>query len=451
MIKDSDLKKITTDVEGRLNQELQGVGTDTRQDLTNQLYVPLIGDHFNGHDFIEVAIAQGALAVFWQKDHPFPEHLTTKPVIYYVDDTLEALQQLAKVYRDKVDPKVIGITGSNGKTSTKDLVASVLKASFRTHVTKGNFNNHIGLPLTILNMPATTEILVLEMGMSAKGEIEVLSNLARPDIAVITNIGESHIEFLKTKMGISEAKLEILTGLTKGGVFVYDGDEPLLNKNYAFKTIRVGFEERNDYRIEAVVVTSDGTSFQLNHQTPFNIPLVGKHHAKNASYAVAIAHHLGVSDAAIQAGFDNMIKTGMRFEVTSKGPHQVINDAYNASPTSMCGLIDIVSDLETTKQKVLILGDMYELGEKTEDYHRMVGAYVTDKVDLLLTVGEAARHIKTNEQIKHHHFETRAALSTYLNQLSKPSLLAFKASRGMQLEKVIEQLTMNDLTNHGGL
>jgi len=440
MINDRDLKKITTAVEGRLEQGIQGVGTDTRQDLTDQLFVPLIGEHFNGHDFIEAAMTKGATAVFWQKDQPFPKTLTVKPVIYYVNDTLEALQQLAKVHRDKINPTVIGITGSNGKTSTKDLVASVLKTKFQTHVTKGNFNNHIGLPLTILNMPATTEVVVLEMGMSAKGEIEALSHLARPDIAVITNIGESHIEFLKTRTGISEAKLEILTGLSASGLFVYDGDEPLLRQSYPVKTMSVGFYAHNDYQIETVTVTDTGTSFHLNQLTQFQIPLVGKHHAKNASYAVAIARYLGVTDAQIQTGLDNMIQTGMRFEVVMRGEHQVINDAYNASPTSMRGLIDIVSELTTTKQKVLILGDMYELGEKTADYHREVGAYITEKIDVLLTLGEAARHIKANCQIKQHHFETTTALVDYLNHLNQPSLLAFKASRGMRLEKVIDQL-----------
>ncbi|MEN2454321.1 UDP-N-acetylmuramoyl-tripeptide--D-alanyl-D-alanine ligase, partial [Bacillus sp. JR_15] len=201
--------------EGRL---IKGVSTDSRKLAKGQLFIPLAGERFNGHVFAEQAFQEGVAAVLWNRSEPNPPE--GKPVIL-VDDTLEALQKLAKAYRNQLDVKVVGVTGSNGKTTTKDMIHAVLGTEYKVHKTEGNYNNHIGLPLTILAMPEDTEVAILEMGMSAKGEIDFLTRLARPDIAVITNIGESHLLELGSREGIAEAKLEIVNGLSKEGTLIY--------------------------------------------------------------------------------------------------------------------------------------------------------------------------------------------------------------------------------------
>lgn len=219
---------------------IEGVTTDSRNVRKGNLFVPIIGEKFNGHDFVEKAFENGAHASLWSRSVPNPPQ--DKPLII-VDDTLAALQQIASHYLLEVNPKVVGITGSNGKTTTKDMIASVVGTRYRVHKTKGNFNNHIGLPLTILDMPEDTEVAVLEMGMNAKGEIELLSSIARPDIAVITNIGDAHLQDLGSREGIAEAKLEIIKGLKENGTLIYHGDEPLLKK-------RLFMSNRNVWRKE---------------------------------------------------------------------------------------------------------------------------------------------------------------------------------------------------------
>src|SRR5690625_3399660 len=201
---------------------IETVCTDSRVKMNNSLFIPIIGDNFDGHDFIQQAIHNGAIAAFWDKEIDLPSSIPTYFPIFYVSDTTIALQELASFYRDKVDPIVIGITGSNGKTTTKDIVASVMSTTYETHYTKGNLNNHIGLPLTILSMSRATEVLVLEMGMNDFGEIDLLSKIAKPDYAIITNIGESHIEFLGTREGITQAKLEVLNGMKNNGMLIID-------------------------------------------------------------------------------------------------------------------------------------------------------------------------------------------------------------------------------------
>ena len=207
------------------SKEINGVTTDSRLVEVGNLFFPLVGDTFNGHEFVDKAIELGAAAVIWKEKEPNPPQQV--PVIF-VKDTLVALQDLAEAYLKQLNPKVVGITGSNGKTTTKDMVAAVLETTYKVHKTKGNFNNHIGLPLTILSMEENTEIAVLEMGMSGKGEIELLSKIAKPDVAVITNIGEAHLMDLGSREEIASAKLEIVKGLKENGRLIYHGDEPLL-------------------------------------------------------------------------------------------------------------------------------------------------------------------------------------------------------------------------------
>src|SRR5699024_9929022 len=279
-------------------------------------------------------------------------------VFFFVKDTTNGLQQLAKEYRDKVNPIVVGITGSNGKTTTKDLVKAVVQTTKKTHATEGNFNNHIGLPLTILQMKKDTEVLVLEMGMNHFGEIDVLTKIAQPNYAIITNIGESHIEHLGSRSGISRAKLEIKNGLQSDGYLLVDGDEALLHHLREEKyVITCGFNQINDVRINKVYLHAQTTTFEVNGQK-YTIPLLGKHHAKNAAFAVEVASFLQIDHKKVQQGFDSFTHSNMRFEwLEGKNNVSIINDAYNASPTSMKAAIEVVKQIEGYSHKGLVLGD----------------------------------------------------------------------------------------------
>ncbi|GEM00689.1 UDP-N-acetylmuramoyl-tripeptide--D-alanyl-D-alanine ligase [Halolactibacillus halophilus] len=435
------LTGVAQSVIGKAPEDVVGVSTDSRLPIANHLFIPLVGERFDAHDFLHDAIKQGATAIFWQADHPLPDINVQALTVYVVKDTLTALQTLAKQYRQTLSATVIGITGSNGKTSTKDLIGAVAKVRGKTHLTKGNLNNHIGLPLTILSAPQDTAYLVLEMGMSNFGEIKQLSEIASPDIAVITNIGESHIEFLKTREGIAIAKLEIIAGLKSSGVLIYDGDEPLLKQSYYVKTRTVGFLDGSTDGIHVEALTLERTTFRDNvHKQSFTIPLIGQHHAKNAMYAVLIGREIGLTDALIQQGFNQLTSTGMRFEQEEWNGHLLINDAYNASPTSMKAAIKIIQSLSDPRQKVLVLGDMYELGEQSDDYHRAVGKVIEAPIDYVLTVGQQAKHIADDTKVTHRHVETLVEAKTLLKQLKKPSVILFKASRGMRLETLIQQL-----------
>jgi len=424
------------------------VSTDSRKKQEHTLFIPLAGETFDAHDFAEQAIANGAIALFWERSKPVPSTVSEHAAVFLVDDTLEALQTLAAGYRQLVNPLVIGITGSNGKTTTKDLVSAVFKKYRRTHHTQGNLNNHIGMPLTILSMPRDTEVLIAEMGMNHAGEIELLSGIAKPDYAVITNIGESHIEHLGSREGIAQAKLEIATGLQPDGWLILDADEPLLDEARKRRNVLTcGFTGQSDVHIDQAEVSLSGTVFRIEGVGQFSIPLHGRHHAKNAAYAVALAQKNGISADEIQSGFEELAMTAMRFEwLKGSGNETIINDAYNASPTSMKGAIEVAAQIDGFRHKVLVLGDIFELGEHAEALHKSVAEAIAPQISALFTYGEAAKWISEASRVRNPdiptcHFKDEAslieALSPYRNE---QSLLLFKASRGMKFEQIIQKL-----------
>src|SRR5690625_3998648 len=337
---------------------------DSREKKSNSLFVPIIGDRFDAHHYIEQAIENGVVATLWDRTIPIPERLKNNCQFFLVENTITSLQQLAQYYRNEVNPIVIGVTGSNGKTSTKDLIASVTSTMYNTYKTQGNLNNHIDLPLTILQIPRNTEVLILEMGMSDFGEIDRLTQIASPNYAVITNIGESHIEFLGSRAGIVRAKCEIINGLTENGILVLDGDEPLLKdvEKNDIEIIRcsVTRADYSNYVISNIEVSLDLTRFAVNGIS-YTIPLIGTHHAKNATYAIIIANKLQINCTQIQHGFNNLNQSEMRFEnIQLENGAVIINDAYNASPTSMIAAIEVIKKIEKVKTKVLVLGDIFQ-------------------------------------------------------------------------------------------
>lgn len=428
------------------NISIQEVITDSRLKSNKSLFVPLIGEKFDGHDHVKQAFDNGAVAMLWDQTKILPDFLPTDFPVFYVRNTLTALQQLASAYRNEINPTVIGITGSNGKTTTKDIVSTVVKTSYKTHYTKGNFNNHIGLPLTILSMERDTEIIILEMGMSHTGEIEELTKIAKPDYAVITNIGESHIEFLGSRQEIAHAKLEITKGMDEKSQLIIDGDEPLLKAMHGKKNITTcGFQANNDVVIEKHTISHQKTEFQLSDGQSYVIPLLGRHHALNATYAITLGALLGMGKEKIKAALLQLELTSMRFEML-EGSNGVslINDAYNASPTSMKAAIEVIKQMEGFKEKILILGDILELGAHSKAFHQSVASVIDAPITALFTFGNEARHIsddiiQKNTTIICMHFDSKQELLTKLQDyVNKDALLLFKASRAMQFESLIE-------------
>ena len=432
--------------------EIHGVTIDSRAVTKGCLFVPLKGEHVDGHQYVRSAIAQGAAASFWQQDIPNPP--TDLPIIL-VDNTEKALQQLARAYREQLNIKVIGITGSNGKTTTKDMTAALLATTYKVHKTNGNFNNHLGLPLTILSMDEDTEAAVLEMGMSSRGEIEFLSKLAKPDVAIITNIGESHLLDLGSREEIANAKLEIVEGLANGGTLIYHGDEPLLESRIQkqFDHLRVlsfGRTERNDLFPMTITQGADSTSFTLGgeNQGDYQIPVLGQHNVLNALAAILAAKELHIEDESIHKGLESIRLTNMRMEMVEGAKGQkIINDAYNASPTSVKAAIELIEGLSGFRNKILVLGDMLELGTSEKDFHLKIGELIAvDQIDKVFTYGPLADYIakgasKTFAAENVQSFQDKQQLIEALETSTDAhDLILVKASRGMKLEEVVKAL-----------
>jgi UDP-N-acetylmuramoyl-tripeptide--D-alanyl-D-alanine ligase len=430
---------------------IKGVSIDTRKIEKGNLFVPFKGENVDGHQFVRQAVEKGAAAALWDKNVPNPPE--DIPVLV-VDDPLLALQSLANQYRHQLDLKVVGITGSNGKTTTKDMVANLLATKYKVHKTQGNYNNHIGLPLTILALPQDAEVAVLEMGMSGFGEIELLSEISQPDAAIITNIGESHLQDLGSREGITKAKLEIVQGLKEDGLFAYFGDEPLLEeqvKELSLKRVETfGRSETNTIYPVKIEMNNAGSYFEtsLDEGVTFFLPVLGQHNIHNALAAILIAKEFGVSVEEMKEGLESLKLTQMRMEMTEgqKG-EKIINDAYNASPTSMKAAIQLVSELEGFDNKMLVLGDMLELGDNEEEFHLEIGRMIDpDQIQHLYTFGKLAEFIAKGALERFspenvHSFQNKKELSAELkNQTKSGDLILFKASRGMALEEVIEAL-----------
>lgn len=449
------MKQIAQMVSGECDQStnevmLSGVSINSRTIEVGNLFVPIIGEKFNGHEFVEGAITNGAKASLWQRNQENPPK--NIPLIY-VEDTLIALQDLAKAYRNELSLKVIGITGSNGKTTTKDIVASIMGTTYKVLKTEGNLNNHYGLPLTILRLEEDTEVAVLEMGMSGRGEIELLTKIAQPDAAIITNIGEAHLLDLGSRDGIADAKFEIIDGLKEGGTLIYDGDEPLLNERVMGKSINtITFGSHSDCTYVPVSIKQENevTYFTMNKypDNEIHMPILGRHNVVNALAGIAVAEYFNVSLENIQKGLKQLKVSNMRLEVIEgKNGSKIINDAYNASPTAMKAAIDLVQNLKGYSRKIVVLGDMLELGPNEEKYHYEIGELLKPQfVDYVLTFGELSKHIAEGARVsfepdKVKAYTNKASLIEELKKIvAANDLILVKGSRGMRLEEVVLEL-----------
>lgn len=444
-------------LQGDQNTLIQGLSIDSRTIRPREFYLPIVGENFNGHSFIDQAIKKNASGIFIEKAWDLSkqkEILQKYPNlnIVEVENTLKALQDLGKYKNKQVSPNIVGITGSVGKTTTKDLISRVLDEGFYTLKTMGNFNNEVGLPLTLLNLEKKHEIAVLEMGMSNLGEIETLVDIASPDIAVITNIGSAHIQNLKSKENILKAKLEITKNLKKGNILLLNGDDPLLwnlrNEDSVYDKVYYGIDKRNDLHPTDIEEFEGGSYFCVKLRGEiykFYLPLPGRHQLLNALTAIWIGNHYKMDPKALQHGLKSVELSGMRFETHEVSGAKVINDGYNASPESMEASIAVVNNMKGYR-RILVLGDVLELGDYSEEGHRKVGAYLSKgDFECLITIGQDSHWIGL-EAIKQgfpkkrvHHVETNQKASKLLENSMKPGdLILIKGSRGMKMEEIIE-------------
>lgn len=450
-------KEIEQAVRGKLSSNVSfdtvitQVEFDTRKVSEGTLFVPLKGNR-DGHDFISNAFEQGATLTLSDRDleGDFPYIL--------VEDTQKALQDLAKYYLIQVNPKVAAITGSNGKTTTKDMTAAVLGSFYQTYKTQGNYNNEIGLPYTILNMPKETEALVLEMGMDRKGDIELLSSIGRPNVAAITMIGESHIEYLGSRQGIAEAKMEIVSGLKEKGTLIVPSEEELITPllaNVTQKVLRFGLNDSADVSAKILEEGREKTTFTtpLYPDVIFSIPVLGQYNVGNALIAILIGTELGVPVERIQEGLADFDLTKNRTEwlETAKGM-SLLSDVYNANPTAMTLVLDSFSKIETTGRKLVVLGDMLELGEGSRGMHESVSAHLSPEIiDEVYLYGQEMSYLyevlkETYATDKCHWFskEDKKALMDSLGEKVTPTDTVFlKGSNGMGLKEIVDYLLNN--------
>lgn len=430
------------------------MNTDSREVAVGAIFAPIIAER-NGHDFVDDAVAAGAVASFWSDDlKQAPDDL---PLIL-VEDTEKALHQFGKWHLNKVNPKVVGITGSNGKTTTKDMADAVLSTKYITHKTPGNENNQLGVPRTLLSMPTTTEILILEMGMSAPNEISVLSEIAEPDVAVITMIGESHIQAFGSRENIAKEKLDILTGLKEDGLFIHPEDEELITKHFdhSLRNKTVGKDDKADIFAYDIVGDAKKTTFKVRDKNigienteTITIPVPGKYNVQNALIALLVGLEFGVTLAEAKAGLEKMSLTKNRLEwIEGKNNIHLLNDAYNASPTSMKAALDYFAGIDVDGDKLVVLGDILELGEASKEFHENLAEAIDfDQYKAVYLYGDEMKALydkisKDNKSEKVQYFSgSKDALITAIekNATAGDSIL-FKSSNGTDLIAVVDAL-----------
>lgn len=424
-----------------LHRNIRGVEIDNRRVGQDFLFVPIKGERLDGHQFIDAAFSAGALCCL--SDHP----LNTSHPYILVEDTLLAFQNLAEFYRGLFDIKVVAITGSSGKTTTKEMVAGVLSESFSVLKTQGNLNNQTGVPLTVFGLEDGHDVAVIEMGTNHFGEIRSVAKIVRPDYCFLTNIGDAHIEHLGSKEGIRRAKCEMLEFMKPGGTLFFCGDDPLLAPlaNEYPNTVSYGLLESNDVHANNIVEKGfQGTAFDACEQGvchSFFVPAPGEYMVLNSLAAIACGHAFLMDDAAIAKGILSYTPAGRRMSIRQQGSITILDDVYNANPHAMKTALTVLAQAEG--RKVAILGDMLELGEESPRYHREVGAFAAQAgVDLLLAVGTHAKEMLHGATLPPSaHFETQDALISSLQELILPGdTVLVKASRGMGLERTVEAL-----------
>ncbi|MDR1522325.1 MAG: UDP-N-acetylmuramoyl-tripeptide--D-alanyl-D-alanine ligase [Streptococcaceae bacterium] len=432
--------------------ELTGVKFDTRKIILGNIFVPLKGKR-DGHDFIREAIKQGAIATLWAKNL---EDAPYEIAVIQVTDPLAAMQQLASYYLQKIQPEVIAITGSNGKTTTKDMTYAILSKTYKTYKTQGNYNNEIGLPYTILSMPDDTEKLVLEMGMDHPGDLHLLSTLTKPDIAVITLIGESHLKTFKTRINIAKGKFEIINGLKSNGTLITPGNEPLLKpliQKLPQKMLTFGIDNTSDLRAKIISEEKTQTIFTLNFlEGKFTIPLSGSYNVKNALIAAFIGQQMKIATKDICESLKKVKLTQNRTEWLKRDDGvEILSDIYNANPTAMKLVLKSFAQMPipTTSRRIVILGDMLNLGENAKEFHKNLAFNLyPDTIHYLFLYGEEMSNLYQVIKIKYpkktcfyYQKNDKVKLIKAVKAFIKPKdLVMLKASNEMGFKEIVDAL-----------
>ncbi len=428
---------------------VDSVSIDSRQINANSLFVAVKGEKFDGHDFVLEAIKKKASAVVINEKYLNRFNELPVPVIT-VKDTTTALGELAKIWRCKLSTKIIGITGSAGKTTTKEMLASILSEKFKVNKTLGNNNNHIGVPLTILSTNLVHEVLVLELGTNHFGEIAYTSNISQPDFALITNIGNSHLEYLKNKKGVLEEKIALFnTVAAKGGTVFINNDDNLLSKtmfNHP-KRVTYGFDSAVDIKGEIKEINNEGKPViaiqYKGKSSDFILTAYGEQNARNFLAAAAVALKLGLDKKEIAAGISKFKPIEKRLNVKKIKKTILIDDTYNANPESMRYAIDLMPEFKNYKRRIAVLGDMFELGEQSSKMHAELYKVIKrNKIDFVISVGSMMSNLESElnkNGVESIYYNDREELKKYLKGFDfSNSVVLVKGSRGMKMEEFVK-------------
>ncbi len=454
----ADLLKVTGGrlLAGSPSATVTEIATDTRASVEGKFFVPLKGESFDGHDFAEAALTAGATGCWLERSHSrLPDHAGSAAAVVEVEDSLKALQSLAGWVRDRLEVPVVGITGSTGKTTTRDMLAGILGPRLSVVASEKNYNNEIGVPLTVLRADASTEVLVIEMAMRGVGQIGELAEIVRPTIGLVTNVGETHYELVGSKELIAKAKGELIEALPSEGVAVLNADDDwtgLLATLTEARVVTYGVVGSADVRGSAVEVDKGGrpafTVVAGADGTRVTLGCPGRHNVYNACAAIAVAIELGVTLTEAREALAECHVTGMRMEfLTTADGIVIINDAYNANPVSTRSALQTLLDVETAGRRIAVLGDMLELGGISETSHRLIGRAVAEAgVDVLVAVGGQAR-LMADEAISSgggtyvESVDNAPAAAQLVKGLVRPGdVVLVKASRALGLERVVEAM-----------
>ena len=435
-----------------LDKHIEGVSIDSRNVTNNSLFIPIKGMTVNGHSFIKDAIKNGAAATLWNKDEVNPPG---DIAVIFVEDTVKGLQELSRYYRNRLKAKIVGITGSNGKTSTKDITAAILSQRYKTGKTFGNYNTEIGVPFTLLSLDEDCQAAVIEMGMERKGEIDFLTDLVQPDIAVLTSVSPVHIDNFPSLEDIAKAKLEIVKGIKDGGLFIYFGDDSLIEETIRNTEIKesigrqtFGLNKNNTIWLKDFKQSLKGIKIRVSDESldELSIDILGRHQALNAMAAILADQELGMNPEEVRSGLANIEKTSLRNEIISINKCNILNDCYKSNPASVNAALDIF-ELFNSKKKIAVLGDMLGYREMSRDVHYNTGKDLKGRhIDELVAVGGEARYIakgaRENTDIKSTlEFDTKEEAALYLRKyISEDCTILVKGSRFLGLEYIANKL-----------
>lgn len=434
----------------QLTQRGAGLSTDSRRCQPGEIFVALRGEKFDGHQFVAQILATGALAAVAEASW-FVSQKTPRGNFIIVKDTLHALQQIGQTIRRRWGKPVIAITGSNGKTTTKELVAAVLAQEKSVHKTTGNLNNHIGVPLTLAELDHGHDVAVVEMGANHYGEIAHLCEIAAPNFGLITNIGRAHIEFFKDLDGVAKAKRELFDHLhARDGVVFINADDPKLRATLpsGAKAITYGINQPAQVQGKIAGVDENGCVTLAWRAQNIHLAIPGTHNAINALAAVAVGEHLGMAPEKIRRALETTQPVAKRMQIFRRGELTIINDAYNANPESMRAALEFLAAMPIREngRRIAVLGDMLELGDAASLAHEEIGVMAKElPIDAVFAYGPQMRHLvhAIGETFWAEHFDDKARLGEEVNRSVRPGdVILLKGSRGMAMEEVVERLSI---------